>query len=207
MGSRSGGSRRVARDDGRGPVVSLGERIGNIHIRTLAIVGGLTAVVLGLILSLAFLRPDPPAPADAAQAAPMATPTAAPSAPPVANEKGDPVPGPTPGSPPVAQAQAGSRFNLNGQKLLNEMRTHNPNITDDEAAKLVRIGDANIARNQPDLSADDPAIMGQIRVEFPNATDEQVATMTRCTAEYVEREIAMLTGTDPPDQGDDHGGN
>jgi hypothetical protein len=28
MGSRSGGSRRVARDDGRGPVVSLGERIG-----------------------------------------------------------------------------------------------------------------------------------------------------------------------------------
>ena len=146
MGSRSGGSRRVARDDGRGPVVSLGERIGNMHIRTLAIVGGLTAVVLGLIVSLAFLRPDPPAPADAAQAAPMATPTAA-SAPPVANEKGDPVPGPTPGSPPVAQAQAGSRFNLNGQKLLNEMRTHNPNITDDEAAKLVRIGDANIARN------------------------------------------------------------
>jgi hypothetical protein len=71
----------------------------------------------------------------------------------------------------------------------------------------MRIGDANIARNQPDLSADDPAIMGQIRVEFPNATDEQVATMTRCTAEYVEREIAMLTGTDPPDQGNDHGGN
>ena len=99
-----------------------------------------------MILSLAFLRPDPPAPADAAQAAPMATPTAAPSAPPVANEKGDPVPGPTPGSPPVAQAQAGSRFNLNGQKLLDEMRTHNPNITDDEAALMRHL--VRLAREQ-----------------------------------------------------------
>jgi flagellar basal body-associated protein FliL len=160
-------------------------------------VGGLAVLVLGLIVALAFLRPDERA------AVPAAAP---PIAPPVADASGQPQPGPTPASPPVAQAQAQSKFGLNAQKLLDEMRTHNPNILDADALKLVQVGDANLARNQANLTADDPQIRDQVRAAFPNATNEQLATMTRCTAEYVEREWARLHNTTPPDSTDDHGG-
>jgi hypothetical protein len=74
-------------------------------------VGGLAVLVLGLIVALAFLRPDERA------AVPAAAP---PIAPPVADASGQPQPGPTPASPPVAQAQAQSKFGLNAQKLLDE---------------------------------------------------------------------------------------
>jgi hypothetical protein len=160
-------------------------------------VGGLAVLVLGLIVALAFLRPDERAAVSAA---------APPTAPPVADASGQPQPGPTPASLPVAEAQAQSKFGLNAQKLLDEMRTHNPNILDADALKLVQVGDANLARNQANLTADDPQIRDQVRAAFPNATNEQLATMTRCTAEYVEREWARLHNTTPPDSTDDHGG-
>jgi len=166
-------------------------------------VGGLAILVVGLIVSLAFLRPDERAAAPAAPAAPAAAP---PTAPLVADANGRPQPGPTPASPPVAQAQAQSKFGLNAQKLLDEMRTHNPDILDADALKLVQVGDANLARNQANLTADDPQIRDQVRAAFPNATDEQLTTMTRCTAEYVEREWARLHNTTPPDESDDHNG-
>ena len=159
-------------------------------------VGGLAILVVGLIVALAFLRPDERAAVSAA---------APPTAPPVADASGQPQPGPTPASPPVAQAQAQSKFGLNAQKLLDEMRTHNPNILDADALKLVQVGDTNLARNQANLTADDPQIRDQVRAAFPGATDEQLTTMTRCTAEYVEREWARLHNTTPPDS-DDHGG-
>ena len=60
----------------------------------------------------------------------------------MANANGQPMPGPTPASPPVAQAQASSRFGLNAQKLLDEVRSHGITFSDDDAAKLVQIGDA-----------------------------------------------------------------
>ena len=184
--------------DERPTAARLGDRVASIRLRTLGMVGvgGLAILVLGLIVALAFLRPDERA------AAPAAAP---PTAPPVADASGQPQPGPTPASPPVAQAQAQSKFGLNAQKLLDEMRTHNPNIFDADALKLVQVGDANLARNQANLTADDPQIRDQVRAAFPNATDEQLATMTRCTAEYVEREWARLHNTTPPDS-DDHGG-
>jgi hypothetical protein len=162
-------------------------------------VGGLAVLVIGLVGALAFLRPDPPD--DAAPA-----PAAAPSAPPVANANGQPMPGPTPASPPVAQAQASSRFGLNAQKLLDEVRSHEIAFSDDDAAKLVQIGDANVARNQPDLTADDPQIRQQLKQAFPNLTDDQAKIETSCLAEYAEREIARLHNTTPPDERDDHSG-
>ena len=124
----------------------LGARVARIRVRTLGLVGGLAVLVVGLVMALTFLRPD---------ARDDAAPAAAPSAPPVANANGQPIPGPTPASPPVAQAQASSRFGLNAQKLLDEVRSHGITFSDGDAAKLVQIGDANVARNQPDLTADD----------------------------------------------------
>ena len=177
----------------------LGDRVARIRVRTLGLIGGLAVLVIGLVTVLAFLRPD--ARDDAAPA-----PAAAPSAPPVANANGQPMPGPTPASPPVAQAQASSRFGLNAQKLLDEVRSHGITFSDDDAAKLVQIGDANVARNQQDLTADDPQIRQQLKQEFPSLTDDQAKIETSCLAEYVEREIARQHHTVPPDESDDHGG-
>jgi hypothetical protein len=178
----------------------LGDRVARIRVRTLGLIGVLAVLVIGLVTALAFLRPD--ARDDAAPSAPAA----APSAPPVANANGQPMPGPTPASPPVAQAQASSRFGLNAQKLLDEVRSHGITFSDDDAAKLVQIGDANVARNQPDLTADDPQIRRQLTQMFPSLTDEQAKIETSCLAEYVEREIALQHHTVPPDERDDHGG-
>ena len=196
--SNSGAHQTPHRDERPAAAARLADRGASIRLRTLGMVGvgGLAILVVGLIVALAFLRPDERA------AAPAAAP---PTAPPVADASGQPQPGPTPASPPVAQAQAQSKFGLNAQKLLDEMRTHNPNILDADALKLVQVGDTNLARNQANLTADDPQIRDQVRAAFPNATDEQLATMTRCTAEYVEREWARLHNTTPPDS-DDHGG-
>jgi hypothetical protein len=195
------GARQAPNRDKRPTPARLADRVGGIRLRTLARVGvgGLAILVIGLIVSLAFLRPDERA------AAPAASAGAPPTAPLVADANGRPQPGPTPASPPVAEAQAQSKFGLNAQKLLDEMRTHNPDILDADALKLVQVGDANLARNQANLTADDPQIRDQVRAAFPDATDEQLTTMTRCTAEYVEREWARLHNTTPPDS-DDHGG-
>jgi hypothetical protein len=197
---KGGAHPTTQRDERPAAAPRLADRVAGIRLRTLGRVGvaGLAVLVLGLIVALTFLRPEERAAAPAA-AAP------APTAPPVADANGQPQPGPTPASPPVAQAQAQSTFGLNAQKLLDEMRTHNPNIQDADALKLVQVGDANLARNQANLTADDPQIRDQVSAAFPNATDEQLTTMTRCTAEYVEREWARLHNTTPPD-GDDHGG-
>ncbi len=93
----------------------LGARVARIRVRTLGLVGGLAVLVVGLVMALTFLRPDE---------RDDAAPAAAPSAPPVANANGQPIPGPTPASPPVAEAQTSSRFGLNAQKLLDEVRSH-----------------------------------------------------------------------------------
>ena len=197
MSNSNSGAHQTPHQDERPAAARLGDRVASIRLRTLGMIGGLAVLVLGLIVALAFLRPDERA------AAPAAAP---PTAPPVADASGQPQPGPTPASPPVAQAQAQSKFGLNAQKLLDEMRTHNPSILDADALKLVQIGDANLARNQANLTADDPQVRDQVRAAFPNATNEQLATMTRCTAEYVEREWARLHNTTPPDSSDDHDG-
>ena len=193
------GAPQVPETDERPAYARLGGRLANIRIRTLGMVGGLAVLVLGLLVALAFLRPD-------ARDGAAAAPAAAPSAPPVANANGQPIPGPTPASLPVVEAQASSRFGLNAQKLLDEVRSHGISFSDEDAAKLVQIGDANVARNQPDLTADDPQIRQQLMQAFPRLTEDQAEIETRCLAEYAEREIALLHNTTPPDEGDDHDG-
>ena len=201
MSDAKRGAYQAREKNHRSVYARLGARVARIRVRTLGLVGGLAVLVVGLVMALTFLRPDArddPAPAPA--------PAAAPSAPPVANANGQPIPGPTPASPPVAQAQASSRFGLNAQKLLDEVRSHGITFSDGDAAKLVQIGDANVARNQPDLTADDPQIRQQLKQEFPSLTDDQAKIETSCLAEYVEREIARQHHTVPPDESDDHGG-
>jgi hypothetical protein len=198
VSDKNRGAYRAPERSHRPVYARLGDRVARIRIRTLGLIGGLAVLVIGLVVALAFLRPDA---RDGAAPAP-----AAPSAPPVANANGQPVPGPTPASPPVAQAQASSRFGLNAQKLLDEVRSHGITFSDDDAAKLVQIGDANVARNQPDLTADDPQIRQQLKQMFPNLTDDQAKIETSCLAEYAEREIARQHNTVPPDERDDHGG-
>ena len=198
MSDTNRGAYRAPEENRRPVYARLGDRVARIRVRTLGLIGGFAVLVIGLVIALALLRPgtrDEPAPAPAA-----------PSAPPVANANGQPVPGPTPASPPVAQAQASSRFGLNAQKLLDEVRSHGITFSDDDAAKLVQIGDANVARNQPNLTADDPQIRRQLTQMFPSLTDDQAKIETSCLAEYVEREIARQHHTVPPDERDDHVG-
>ena len=112
MTNTNSGARQAPNRNERPTPARLADRVGSIRLRTLGMigVGGLAILVVGLIVSLAFLRPDERA---AAPAAPAAAP---PTAPLVADANGRPQPGPTPASPPVAQAQAQSKFGLNAQK-------------------------------------------------------------------------------------------
>jgi hypothetical protein len=64
------------------------------------------------------------------------------------------------------------RFGIEAQKLLDELRSHDVPFTDADANILVDIGDRNIARNIPDLSADDPVIADQVAKAFPRYTDQ-----------------------------------
>lgn len=184
------------------------DRVAGVRVRTLVALAAALLVALATLLVLPAARPDHAADAAApSAAAPSAVaPSAVASAPAVPDAHGAPQPGPTPASDPAAQAQASSRYGLNAQALLDEMRKHDPNITDDEVGKLVAIGDRGVARGQADLTATDPAITADIAAAFPQASPDQRATMTRCTAEYVEREIALLRHTSPPDESDDHTG-
>ena len=98
---------------------------------------------------------------------------------------------------------ADSAFGIEAQKLLDELRSHNVPFSDADANVLVDIGDKNVARGQPDLTADDPEIADQVTRRFPQYTDQQRADVVRCLAEYVEQTIAKNNGTVPPD-GQDH---
>ncbi len=192
MSNENGGERRAARQSDKPAAARLADRVARIRIRTLALVGGLVVLSVGLVVALALQRPE-------------ARDTASPTAAPVANASGSAVPGPTPASPPVSQAQTRSQFGLNAQRLLDELRSHNIPFSDADSVKLVQIGDANIARNHADIAVDDPEIRSDLRAAFPTLTEEQLADATRCTATYVVREWARLHNTTPPGERDDHG--
>lgn len=100
---------------------------------------------------------------------------------------------------------ADSAFGIEAQKLLDELRSHDVPFTDADANILVDIGDRNVARGVPDLTADDPVVLDQVTKAFPQYTDQQRTDVVRCLAEYVERTLAATRGTTPPDD-DDHNG-
>jgi hypothetical protein len=114
-----------------------------------------------------------------------------------------PRPPDNPALPPNDDPAADSAFGIEAQKLLDELRSHSVPFTDADANILVDIGDKNVARNDPDLTADDPEISEQISLAFPQYTDQQRADTVRCLAEYVEQTVAKNHGTVPPD-GQDH---
>ncbi len=96
MSNSDSGAHQTPHRDERPAAARLADRVASIRLRTLGMVGvgGLAVLVLGLIVALAFLRPDERA------AVPAAAP---PIAPPVADASGQPQPGPTPASPPVGR--------------------------------------------------------------------------------------------------------
>jgi hypothetical protein len=110
---------------------------------------------------------------------------------PAAVESGAAVPdGPAPDEPP---------YGLDVQAMFDEVRTHVPDLSDADKSKLARIANAAVARNVPDLWANDPEIRRDVVAQFPRFTLSQVNDVTRCLAELAERIIARNNGTVPPD--------
>ena len=176
---------------------NLLDRAGNIRLRTVALLGGLTVAVLALLVSLAFLRPDgrdaaTAAGSPAASSAPVDTETVAPQDAKTGVAAPD---GPAPDLPP---------FGVDAQALLDEVRSHQIPLADADAPQLVEVGNRAIARGQADLTATDTAISQDIRNTFPGWSDQEYTDATRCVAEYAERVKARNDGTVPPDS-DDHG--
>ena len=176
------------------PPRTFADRVSGMRFRTVALVAGLAAVLLGLVASLAFLWPADPAPAP--PGASVDTQVVPPEA---AKAPGAVVPpdGPDPDQPP---------FGIDARSLLDEVRSHAVPLADTDAQRLVDIGNRAVARNQPDLPADDPEIRRDLRAAFPGWSAENYSDSTRCVAEYAERVIARNAGTVPPDS-DDHQGS
>lgn len=103
--------------------------------------------------------------------------------------------GPAPDMPP---------YGIDAKALLDEIRSHGVRVDDGMAAKLVEIGNENVARGDPDLNAWDEQIMTEVKATFPYFTKQNRIDVTRCLAEYVERVIARNNHTIPPDERDDH---
>jgi hypothetical protein len=174
----------------------LGDRIASIRVRTLLM---LAAVGLGVVVTLgvvAFLlgSPDP-------------TPAAAPPAPaPVVDTETT-----QPGVPAAVQVPDGPApdvgpFGIDGQALLEEVASHQVPLQQTDQQKLIDIGNRAVARDVPDLPADDPQIRSDLQAAFPGWSDQNYVDATRCAAEYAERLIARNDGTVPPDSDDHHGG-
>ncbi len=159
----------------------------------------LAAVGLGVVATLgavAFLLTgtDP-----TVAAAP--TPPAAPAADTQTTQPGVPASVQVPDGP----APAVGPFGIDGQALLAEVASHQVPLQQADQQKLVDIGNRAVARDDPDLPADDPQIRTDLQAAFPGWSEQNYVDATRCAAEYAERLIARNDGTVPPDS-DDHGG-
>jgi hypothetical protein len=102
---------------------------------------------------------------------------------------------------PTADPTVASAFAGEAEKLRDELREHNVPFTETDVAAIIAIGEEAVARNLPDLSADDPAITERVNETFPRYTRQQRNVVVRCVAEQVEQVIARQTGDGiPPDQ-------
>ena len=177
----------------------LGDRIASVRFRTLLILAVVGLGVVATLGVLAFLLrgPDP-------------TLAAAPA----------PSPGPAlvvdtettqPGVPAAVQVPDGPApdvgpFGIDGQALLDEVASHQVPLQQADQQKLIDIGNRAVARDVPDLPADDPQIRRDLQAAFPGWSDQNYVDASRCAAEYAERLIARNDGTVPPDSDDHHGG-
>ena len=167
--------------------------------RFLVILLGLIAILVSTGITLALL-PDnePPLPApgstESAAAAPP-SPTQEPSS--------YPVPASTTAAAVSSSADPNvvSAFAGEAEKLRDELREHHVPFTESDVDAIIAIGGEAVARNVPDLSADDPTITERVRQTFPNYTPQQRKVVVRCVAEQVEQVIARQAGDGiPPDQ-------
>lgn len=156
---------------------NLLDRAGNIRLRTVALLGGLTVAVLALLVSLAFLRPDGRDAATAAGASPAA------SSAPVDTETVAPQDAKTGVAAPDGPAPDLPPFGVDAQALLDEVRSHQIPLADADAPQLVEVGNRAIARGQADLTPTDTAISQDIRNTFPGWSDQEYIDATRCVAE------------------------
>jgi hypothetical protein len=94
-----------------------------------------------------------------------------------------------------------SAFAGEAEKLRDELKEHHVPFTETDVNAIIAIGEEAVARNVPDLSADDPAITERVTQTFPHYTSQQRKVVVRCVAEQVEQVIARQTGDGiPPDQ-------
>jgi hypothetical protein len=167
-----------------------------VRERTLLLVA---AVGLGVVATLgvaASLRGSDPIPAAAPAPAP------APVVDIVTTQPGVPAEVQVPDGP----APDVGPFGIDGQALLEEVASHQVPLQQGDQQKLVDIGNRAVARDAPDLQADDPQIRGDLQAAFPGWSEQNYVDATRCAAEYAERLIARNDGTVPPDSDDHHGG-
>jgi hypothetical protein len=100
-----------------------------------------------------------------------------------------------------ADAAVASAFAGEAEKLRDELREHHVPFTEVDVDAIIAIGEEAVARNVPDLSADDPVITARVGQTFPQYTRQQQKVVVRCVAEQVEQVIARRTGDGvPPDQ-------
>ena len=108
---------------------------------------------------------------------------------------------------PSADPTVVSAFASEAEKLRDELREHNVPFTEADVAAIIVIGEEAVARNVPDLSANDPAITERVNQTFPHYTRQQRKDVVRCVAEQTEKVIARQTGDGiPPDQRERTGG-
>ena len=170
--------------------------------RFLAILLGLIGVLVAAGIAGALLLSNEqaqntsvdPAPAAAAPLSPPNRDSAIPSQPPPASSSAALV-------GPSADPTVVSAFASEAEKLRDELSEHNVPFTEADVAAIIVIGEEAVARNVPDLSADDPAITERVNQTFPHYTRQQRKDVVRCVAEQTEKVIARQTGDGvPPDQ-------
>ena len=173
---------------------SLRGRVSSVRVRTLlllAAVGLGVVAALGVVASLEGSDPVPAAAPPPAQVPLVDTETTQPGVPSAVQVPDGPAPDVGP-------------FGIDGQALLVEVASHQVPLQQTDEQKLVDIGNRAVARDVPDLSADDPQIRSDLQAAFPGWSEQNYVDATRCAAEYAERVVARNDGTVPPDG--QHGG-
>jgi len=170
--------------------------------RFLVILLGLIAVLVSAGTAVALLSGN--------EAQTSGNPESVAAAPPLTQQPpDDPVPASSSAAVVTSSAESivVSAFAGEAEKLRDELREHHVPFTETDVNAIIAIGEEAVARNVPDLSADDPAITERVNQTFPHYTSQQRKVVVRCVAEQVEQVIARQSGDGiPPDQRGRHGG-
>jgi hypothetical protein len=189
--------------DGR-PRRSIGDmRWNRFLVVLLGVIGVLVTGITVMLLQVTGGSQETsvgPAPVAATPLTPSDQAMATPSQPP-------PVPSSVALISPTADPTVRAAFAGEAEKLRDELREHNVPFTETDVAAIIVIGEEAVARNVPDLRADDPAITERVNQTFPHYTRQQRKDVVRCVAEQTEQVIARQSGDGiPPDQRQRTGG-